>query len=400
MASQAVWRGDDPGFQTQALGNYPIKSDVADKDNIYLTDQGWVYRHFKNKEKTKFWDEIIWAGYVNPAVNANDPVDPMRDPDPDFVFGDGIQAVSGPYPTQDPTIGAATINGPDSGDKATAIAYSVVVGGTLASGNTFTWSVDGPGTAVIGTATGTFSGDTPAEADTNITFPTEGTYQVTCLLKSSATSTSGSVANHVFTAEVSVPDTIGTVTVNGQEHPQAGVGIVYSAVYTGTAPQNDVTYAWTATPSSGVTITQPGDNPEEAKVVFTTQASVTSTVIKCTLTDTDASDSGAFGELTVVPHFVIGTPVITGPTTSTAGAASTAFSISSYTGQSNPVPNDLTYQWSADPATGVTFGTATAATTTVTVAAAGDVDITLVVSSAKSEPTTAPTSNKLTLTAS
>ena len=43
-ASQVVWRGgptdNPPGFQPQAFGNYPAKSDVADKDNIYLSDQG------------------------------------------------------------------------------------------------------------------------------------------------------------------------------------------------------------------------------------------------------------------------------------------------------------------------------------------------------------------------
>ena len=76
MASP-VYRGDDPGFQTQAVGNYPAKSDCADKDNIYLSDQGWVYRHFKNASKTKYWDEVIWAGDVTDPPTENDPVAPF-----------------------------------------------------------------------------------------------------------------------------------------------------------------------------------------------------------------------------------------------------------------------------------------------------------------------------------
>ena len=398
MAS-ATWRGDDPGFQTQAVGNYPAKSDVADKDNIFLTDQGWVYRHFKSLDKSTYWDEIICAGDVtNPPV-ANDPVDAINDPTPEFLVGDGFQFVSGDYPAVDATIGAATITAATHGDTATAIPFTVAVAGTLANNNTFTWSVTGPGTAVISAATGTFTGNTPAQANTNITFPTEGQYQVTCLIKATAASASGSIATQGFGAEANVAnDTIGTVTVAGQATPQVGSVIVYSASHTGTAPQGDITYTWTATPNSGVTIAA-GDAKNETKVTFTTAASVTSTGIKCVLTDGSASDSGANDTLTVVPHFVIGTPTITGPSTSTAASASTNFTVASYTGASNPAANDLTYQWSATPSAGVTFSAATAATTTVTVGSAGTTDIKCVVSSAKSEPGTG-TSTAITLTAS
>ena len=403
-----VYRGgptdNPPGFQPQAVGNYPAKSDVADTDNIYLSDQGWVYRHYKSPDKSKFWDEVIWAGDVTNPPTANDPVDPFGDPDPDFLNGDGIQFVTGVYPGADATIGEVTINAADSGDTGTAIPFALVVGGTLANNNTYAWSVDGPGTATFssGTQTGTFTGNTPAEANVSITFPTDGTYTVTCLLKQSAASTSGSTAQHGFTAEANVAsDTIGTVTVNGQTTPQAGVGLTYSASYTGTAPQEDITYTWTATPSAGVTITQPGDSPEEAKVIFTTQASVTSTVITCTLTDASASDSPAAGTLTVVPHFVIGLATITGPTSLTLNSASSAYSISGYDDQANPAPNDLTYQWSAAFGGGAagTVNDATAAAPTFTATAAGTVQISCVVSSAKSDPTSAPKSNVINATA-
>ena len=396
-----VYRGDDPGFQTQAVGNYPAKSDVADKDNIYLSDQGWVYRHFKNLDKSEFWDEVIWAGDVTNPPSENDPVDPFGDADPDFLVGDGFQFVSGDYPSADPTIGTVTINAPATGDISTNINFALnAPSGAFASGNTFAWSVTGPGTAVIGTATGTFSGNTPANANTTINFPTAGQYQVTCLVKSSAAASSGSIATTGFGAEVNVPaDTIGTVTVNGQTSPQAGTGATYSVSYDGTAPKNDVTYTWTVTPNTGVNIVNPGDNPDEIKLTFTTQGSVVSTAVKCVVTDSSAADSGANDTLTVVPHFVIGTPVLAGPTTSTAGAASAAYSIASYTDQSNPTPSDLAYQWSAIPSTGVSFGSATSATTTVTVATAGVVKVHCTVGSAKSIPTSS-TSDEITLTAS
>ena len=395
-----VYRGDNPGFQTQAVGNYPNASDVADKDNIFLTDQGWVYRHYKSLDKEKFWDEIIWAGDVTNPPEENDPVDAMNQENPEFLVGDGIQFVSGPYPSADPTIGVATIVAASDGDIATAIPFKVNVDGTLASPNTYTWTANGPGGATITNASGTFTGNTPAEANTNISFASAGMYNVTCTLKAASDASTGSIANAGFQAETNVvDDTIGTVNVSGQTTPQAGTGVVYSVSHTGNAPKADITYTWTANPSSGVTIESPGDNVDEAKVVFTTQASVTSTVIKCTLTDSSASDSPAFDDLTVVPHFVIGTPVLAGPTASSAGAASTAYSIASYTGQSNPTPNDLAYQWSATPSAGVTFSAAASATTTVTVASADTVKVNCTVGSAKSIPTSS-TSNEITLTAS
>lgn len=50
------------------LGNYRPKSSAADIDNIFFTEEGWVYRHFKGDPrdpKTRFWDEIIVAGQVD-----------------------------------------------------------------------------------------------------------------------------------------------------------------------------------------------------------------------------------------------------------------------------------------------------------------------------------------------
>ena len=46
------------------IGNAKKWSDTYDADNIYLSEEGWVYRHFKNTDRTLWWDEIIVAGQV------------------------------------------------------------------------------------------------------------------------------------------------------------------------------------------------------------------------------------------------------------------------------------------------------------------------------------------------
>ena len=52
------------------LGTTKVASDSYDVDNIYLTEEGWVYRHYKKSDKSKWWDEIIVAGEVVAADNA------------------------------------------------------------------------------------------------------------------------------------------------------------------------------------------------------------------------------------------------------------------------------------------------------------------------------------------
>ena len=39
-------------------------SDAYDMDNVYLTEEGWVYRHYKKADQSEWWDEIITAGQV------------------------------------------------------------------------------------------------------------------------------------------------------------------------------------------------------------------------------------------------------------------------------------------------------------------------------------------------
>ena len=59
------------------LGTTKLASDSYDIDNIYLTDEGWVYRHFKSTDGSRYWDEIIVAGEV-PSGDSPQATNPPR----------------------------------------------------------------------------------------------------------------------------------------------------------------------------------------------------------------------------------------------------------------------------------------------------------------------------------
>ncbi len=77
------------------IGTAKAASDSYDVENIFLSDEGWVYRHYKTSDKSKFWDEIIVAGEVDSTLTidgvANTPVDAVAAGSPTFesVAGDG-----------------------------------------------------------------------------------------------------------------------------------------------------------------------------------------------------------------------------------------------------------------------------------------------------------------------
>lgn len=51
------------------IGNTKRASDVYDVNNCFLTDQGWVYRHFKGDPGSteRYWDEVLVAGQSDGA---------------------------------------------------------------------------------------------------------------------------------------------------------------------------------------------------------------------------------------------------------------------------------------------------------------------------------------------
>jgi len=73
------------------IGTAKVASDSYDVDNIYLTEEGWVYRHFKSTDESRWWDEIIVAGQV-PDTDSPEATNPPKlgtVASPTFETGDG-----------------------------------------------------------------------------------------------------------------------------------------------------------------------------------------------------------------------------------------------------------------------------------------------------------------------
>ena len=66
------------------IGNARRFSDSYDVDNVFLTDEGWVYRHFKGNGK--FWDEIIVAGQSTSLNSVSDAAPTFESGDTKFDF--------------------------------------------------------------------------------------------------------------------------------------------------------------------------------------------------------------------------------------------------------------------------------------------------------------------------
>ena len=65
---------------------------VYDLDNVYFSDQGWAYRHYKSADKLEFFDEILVAGEA--LLGNGDPdttADAFGTASPTFLVGDGGQ---------------------------------------------------------------------------------------------------------------------------------------------------------------------------------------------------------------------------------------------------------------------------------------------------------------------
>tara|TARA_R110001592_G_scaffold235902_1_gene494095 strand:+ start:1920 stop:2543 length:624 start_codon:yes stop_codon:yes gene_type:complete len=76
---------------------------VTDMDNVYFSDEGWAYRHYKSYDKSNdvdgYWDEVIVAGG---ALLDNGQPDPSAEEfgspgTKNFLFGDSYQSPFGGY---------------------------------------------------------------------------------------------------------------------------------------------------------------------------------------------------------------------------------------------------------------------------------------------------------------
>lgn len=142
---------------------------VFDLDNVYLSDRGWAYRHYKNDAKTEFWDELLVAG----NVASSDTPDAFGAANPTFETGDSNQAPTDLGATA-PTIANARIVSFADAVVSTTTDLSVVYDAAVTDA-TFAWSTD--------EALASFD-DNTAETPVLTHSSSVGSFTLTCVISS------------------------------------------------------------------------------------------------------------------------------------------------------------------------------------------------------------------------
>ena len=150
------------------LNNNP----VLDMDNVYWSDKGWAYRHYKNETKTRFWDEILVAGEaLLDNGNTDTTAFAFGTASPTFETGDGVVS---PLLSLAP----ASIDVPsDILAEETGIVFAVSIDPQVTDA-TYQWSlVDEGGASAITAGATAASATVTAGADA-------GTYTIRCVVSS------------------------------------------------------------------------------------------------------------------------------------------------------------------------------------------------------------------------
>lgn len=252
------------------LGTTKLASDSYDIDNIYLTEEGWVYRHFKSTDQSRYWDEIIVAGEVVAADNA--PCEATNPPklgtvaSPTFETGDAsfdweysehqVTGTPGTYTTKIVTEGGGLGVGDGEAPAAGDIGD---IGGTAPTGDvfagtayTYTATAEGAGTTFAWTtsdASATLSSTTGASI--TITWATAGAQTVTVTATLAGASDDGKTKTYNENVQAFV---IGNVTNSGDASVATSTNTTVTATADGNA--DDLTYAWAITGGTGT----PGDS--------------------------------------------------------------------------------------------------------------------------------------------
>ena len=204
------------------LGTTKIASDSYDIDNIYLTEEGWVYRHFKSTDGSRYWDEILVAGEV-PSTDSPEETNPPKlgtVASPTYETGDGefdinysehqVTGAPGTYTTKVVTTGGGVPEAflPDGGDDGETTPPVVTLGtvtitgsDTVASEATSAYTASADGGATDGVTV--ISADGGATVDgNNVTFPVgPASVTVTATITSETAADSPATGTLVVTVE-------------------------------------------------------------------------------------------------------------------------------------------------------------------------------------------------------
>lgn len=166
VISTAMPRRTETQDLTCCLNNNP----VLDRDNVYFSDQGWAYRHYKTeaKENTSgnYWDEILVAGAaLDAAGDIDSTADAFGTPgSKTFLTGDGTQAPIIPSGGIDAYIALAT--GTAFPADGTGIAVIFSAGSEAGSAATGTVDTDASGDVTAINFTDSGSGYQPGDGVT------------------------------------------------------------------------------------------------------------------------------------------------------------------------------------------------------------------------------------------
>ena len=250
------------------LGTTKLASDSYDIDNIYLTEEGWVYRHFKSTDNSRWWDEIIVAGEV-PAGDGPQATNPPKlgtVASPPYETGDGsfdweysshqVTGTPGTYTakvvTEGGGLGVGDGQAPAAGNigtitgtapsgiisPGTAYTYTAAAEG---AGTTFAWATSDGG-ATLSATTG---------ASITITWATAGAQTVTVTATKAGASDTGVQKTY---NEAVTEYTIGSVNVGTMVSVAVNTDTPAVAVAVG-SNVDDLVYAWTCTSGNAANAT-------------------------------------------------------------------------------------------------------------------------------------------------
>lgn len=168
------------------LSGLTANNPVFDLDNVYLSDRGWAYRHYKREDKSLYWDELLVAGEVDESLPANAPVSTFGEATPTFEGG----GVADQSPAV--TIAPAVLNVPaaDLVAESTGNVFTIDIDASVTDA-TYAWTLVDEGGATI-TAGGTAASMTmTAGADA-------GVYTVRCVITSATATDSAVTVEEVY----------------------------------------------------------------------------------------------------------------------------------------------------------------------------------------------------------
>ncbi len=297
------------------IGAYKEKDVAADIDNIFLSNQGWCYRHYKEELKGKWWDEVIIAGDGRSF-------DSPGDPNPGFERADGIKDFE--YKLGHPPFKLDNVGMIGNPDPIVGVEDHLVAryAGTVTD-VVWQWAISGGAFTLI---SGTLTSD-----EINVTFDEIKEYTVS-LQGSSVQAGNVMIEDietfHCIPHPITIPNPVGPSTIKKGETAAYGISVDSFAP--------DVSITWSFD-TSDYTVVNGSLNSPAVEVEFTKKGDyVASANVVSALADTDVTKT--VNTSVTVTKFNVS---VSGPSTVDKGDPATYKVTSS--------ESDSVYNWTISP---------------------------------------------------